>query len=478
MSEDDALGHLNNLTEAILQLTFGRNDVKRLDRTLRSQNVNLTFVYVDTLIQQERVNEMMTVILQENDSLKILSFLGSTTVESFEIAKEKLMTGHVLIQAGSKKWFAVSAPDTTGRAIESSDTETILYGAKDSFTEQINQNIMLIRRRIKHARLCTHEFKAGSLTRTKMVLMSIDGITNSDVIQTVKNKLKKINFDMILNSSNVAEFIEDHTNSIFPQFEQTDLPDYCADSLGKGKIVLLIENSPFVLIGPTTFFDLFTSPEDYIHKWLIASSLRIIRYIGFVLSLLIVPIYVALTTHHYQMIPLQILYVLTDSRNQLPFSPFWEAFFMLFLVEILKEASLRMPSKTSQTLGIVGGIVIGDAAVRAGFVSVLLIVLIGVSAIASFLVPNYLLSKTNTIIQFVFLILSFLMGFFGIIVGLIGLLAHLNGLTSLKKPYLAPVAPFYWSDWKDFLLRFPIPWMKTRPDHLEAKNKWRITRRR
>lgn len=149
---------------------------------------------------------------------------------------------------------------------------------------------------------------------------------------------------------------------------------------------------------------------------------------------------------------------------------------MLLILEIIKEASLRMPSKTSTTLGTIGGIVIGQAAVEAGFVSKVLIVLVGIAAIASFLVPNYLLSKTNTLIQFAFLILASLMGIPGIVFGMIYMLAHLNGLTSLKQPYFAPVAPLYWRDWMDFFIRGPIPWMKKRPAHVHPLLKWRYNR--
>lgn len=272
--------------------------------------------------------------------------------------------------------------------------------------------------------------------------------------------------------------MEDHQHSIFPQFQQTDRPDVCAYSLGLGKLIILVDNTPFVLVGPVTFFHLFQSPEDYINRWPVASFLRTIRYISFFLSIALIPLYVALTTHHYHMIPLQILFVLVESRSKLPFTPFWEALLMLIILEIIKEASLRMPSKSSQTLGVIAGIVIGQASVEAGFASKVLIVLVGISTIASFLVPNYLVTKANTLIQFVFLVLSSFLGIVGIVLGMIAILAHLNGLTSLRQPYLAPVAPFYWEDWIDLFIRGPLTKMKTRPEHLHPLQKWRYGKRR
>jgi hypothetical protein len=185
---------------------------------------------------------------------------------------------------------------------------------------------------------------------------------------------------------------------------------------------------------------------------------------------------VALTTYHYQMIPLQILYVLMESRTKLPFTPFWEALIMLVIIEIIKEASLRMPTKTSQTIGIIGGIVIGQAAVEAGFASKVLIVLVGISAIASFLVPNYLVTKATTVLQFIILILASFFGILGIAFGLILLLAHLNGLSSLKQPFFAPISPLYWRDWNDLFVRAPLPWAKLRPEYLKTVKKWRVSK--
>ncbi|MBW9234515.1 spore germination protein, partial [Leptospira santarosai] len=237
-----------------------------------------------------------------------------------------------------------------------------LFGAKDSFSEQVEQNITLIRRRLPINELKAEKFTVGSLSETSIVLMYIEGLTNPDFVSTVKDKISEINFDLFFDSSQVAAFLEEHENSIFPQFQQTDRPDVVAHSLGLGKLTILVDNTPFALVAPITFFHLFQSPEDYINRWVVASFLRIIRYVSFILSVTLIPFYVALTTHHYQMIPLQTLLVLVDSRSKLPFSPFWEAFIMLIFIEIIKEASLRMPTKTGQTLGVIGGIVIGQAA--------------------------------------------------------------------------------------------------------------------
>ncbi len=463
---------------AVKGLISNMDDGESIDYRV-SKDRKITLIFIGTLIDVERLNESIIQPLKNCSEDMIHTCIISakpTALTSLDEAQQLMMLGHVLLDDGKGSWWAVPLENSSGRSIEQSEAETILYGPKDSFTEQVDQNITLIRRRLPVTELKTEKFSAGYLTKAKVVLLYVEGIANPDIVDIARKRISNVNFDMVIQQSNLAVFMEDHIHSVFPQLQQTDRPDQCAYSLGIGKIVILVANTSFALVAPITFFDLFQSPEDYIHRWMVASFLRCIRYVSYLTSITLIPLYVALTTHHYQVIPLQILSVLLESRSKLPFTPFWEALLMLLILEVIKEASLRMPTKTSATLGTIGGIVIGQAAVEAGFVSKVLIVLVGVAAIASFLVPNYLLSKTNTLIQFAFLILASILGIPGIVFGMIYMLAHLNGLTSLKQPYFAPVAPLYWRDWMDFFLRAPITWMKKRPAHVQPLFKWRYKR--
>ncbi|TYS45628.1 spore germination protein [Bacillus infantis] len=471
-----------NLSLGLLKEILANLEDAEIVERKKKEGHCFTFIYIRTLINQERMNEALfePILHCKDESIQdCISTVKAEEIFTLGEAEEQLLAGSVIIIDSLKKqWWSVLLTNNVGRSIETSETETILYGAKDSFSEQLDTNITLIRRRLPVTELKSEKLKVGTLSETTVVLMYMEGITNPEFVSIAKEKINKIDFDLFLDSSQIAAFMEDHQNSVFPQFQQTDRPDVCAYSLGIGKLIILVDNTPFVLIGPVTFFHLFQSPEDYINRWPVASFLRTIRYISFILSITLIPLYVALTTHHYQMLPLQILFVLVESRSKLPFTPFWEALLMLIILEIIKEASLRMPTKSSQTLGVIGGIVVGQAAVEAGFVSKVLIVLLGVSAIASFLVPNYLVTKANTMIQFVFLLLSSFLGVFGIALGMIVILAHLNSLTSLRQPYLAPVAPLYWKDWNDLFIRGPLTKIKTRPDHLHTFQKWRYSKRR
>jgi hypothetical protein len=442
----------------------------------------ITLVYIRTLIDQERLNESVMEPLTHcsHDTIhECIATSRLTNITTVAEAKKQLVQGSILLNDLSQnKWWAVHLENPLSRGIESSATETIIYGARDSFSEQIEKNITLIRRRLPITALKTEKFTIGSLSQTTVVLMYIEGLTNPDHISNARSKLSAIDFDQFLDSSQVAFFMEDHIHSIFPQFQETDRPDACAYSLGLGKLVFLVDNTPYALIAPITFFHLFQSPEDYFLRWLVSSFFRCIRYLSYFLTLTTIPLYVALTTHHYQMIPLEIISVLLESRSKLPLTPFWEAFLMVITLEIIKEASLRMPIKSGQTLGVIGGIVIGQATVAAGFASKVLIVVVGISTIASFLVPNYEMTKSSTLIQLMFLVLSAYLGILGIVLGGIAVLAHLNALTSLKQPYFAPIAPFYGKEWRDLFIRAPLHWMKTRPSYLHPLQKWRSNRRR
>lgn len=468
---------IESLKKALVQM----DDAEFVELNI-SENQQVVLIYIRTLIDQERLNESIVKPLSNCSKQSIQECYVHSTINAISTlneAKTQLFTGSVvLFESSSNLWFSIPLKNPLGRAIEPSDTETILLGAKDSFSEQLEQNITLIRKRLPTHELKTEKFTVGSLSETNVVLLYIEGLTNPEFVSIAKKKILEIDYDLFFESSQVAAFIEENPNSIFPQFQQTDRPDVVAYSLGIGKITILVDNTPFALVAPITMFHLFQSPEDYINRWVVASFLRIIRYVSFILSITLIPFYVALTTHHYQMIPLQTLFVLVESRSKLPFTPFWEAFIMLIFIEIIKEASLRMPTKTGQTLGVIGGIVIGQAAVEAGLASKVLIVMVGISTIASFLVPNYLVTKANSLIQFILLVSSSFLGIIGIVLAMIIILAHLNGLSSLRQPYLSPVAPFYGKDWIDLFIRGPLVKMKERPEHLKPLKKERYQTRR
>ncbi|MFV2050615.1 spore germination protein, partial [Metabacillus sp. YM-086] len=217
-----------------------------------------------------------------------------------------------------------------------------------------------------------------------------------------------------------------------------DRPDFVGLSLSKGKIVILVDQNPFAIIGPSSFLDFFLTSEDYIFNTWTANFLRVLRVFGYFSSLLLVPVYVAFTTHHYEGFPIEVLFIVIESRSEVPFPPVGEAFLMLITMEFLKEASKRMPTKTGNTLGVVGGIIIGDAAVQAGLASNILIVLVGITAVSSFLVPNYIMGSSTIILRYLLLLIAYAYGMFGIVAAFCGLVIYLNSKRSIMKPYIIP----------------------------------------
>ncbi|WP_153007723.1 spore germination protein [Bacillus coahuilensis] len=438
--------------------------------------------YIKTLIDNERINEVIVEPLKHCSEDQIAKCLFNAKIEKLsylEEAEMKVVQGSVLLYDPiQNQWLATLLETPLSRSIGQAETETVIYGARDSFVEQIDQNITMIRQRLPVTGLKTEKYTIGSLSQTKIVMMYIEDLTNPEFVSIAREKIKAIDFDQFLDSSQVAVFMEDHKHTLFPQFLETERPDASSYSLALGKIVLLVDQTAYGIIGPINFFHLFQSPEDYFLRWIIASFLRSLRFLSFFLALTLVPLYVALTTDHYGILPLQILFVLLETRSKLPLTPFWEATLMLITLEIIKEASLRMPTKSGQILGVIGGIVIGQATVQAGFASDVLIVLVGISAIASFLVPNYLMTKVITLIQFFLLVLSSLLGIPGMVLGVIIIIVHLMGLTSLKQPYFAPVAPLYLKDWNDLFIRASLTWVKERPSFLSPLQRWRIKKRR
>lgn len=442
-------------------------------RTLTTKlDQNYLLFFVQSLIDTENLNKLIILPLLHGKEKGVAQNIGSVELEqatSLEEAEQKILAGCVLIHdLNANQYWLAKLPSSLSRSIEASQQESILYGPNDSFTELVDQNITLLRRRLPLSQVKSELYTIGSLSKTRVMLLYLEGIIDPPLVASAREKIKHIDYDIFLNTSELASFLEENRNSVFPQTQISDRPDVTASALASGKVAILMNGTPFALIAPITFFELFQSPEDYIHRWPVATFLRFLRFLSFIIVLSLNASYVAISTYHYEMIPLQILVIITGSRSEIPLTPFWEAISMMLTLEILKEASLRMPTKAAQTLGIVGGIVIGTAAVQSGLTSNTMIVSVAISGIASFLIPNYLMTNSSKLLQYIFVGLAAMWGFFGIIIGFAWLCIHLNSLSSLNRSYTAPLSPWYSRDWKDILVRLPVQSMKTRPEYLKT----------
>jgi len=366
-----------------------------------------------------------------------------------------ILEGNVSLFTGGKTYL-INVSGFEERSISQSESETVINGPHDSFNEVLNTNVSLIRRRVRSPRLKMIKLSVGEISKTKVLIIYIEGIAHADVVKNLKERIQSVKIDSITDANVLIQIIDDHQNSPFPQFYTTERPDIAVTKLYAGKVVGLVDDSPNIFCTPSSFFDFFESPDDYNQPWILGTGVRILRYMALFITLILTAFYVSICTYHYEMIPLSLLQSIMQSRSRVPFPPIVEAIFLEIVIELLREAGARLPTKIGQTIGIVGGIVIGQAAVEAGITSNILIIVVAVSAIASFIVPSYIMSASIRMVRFFFILMAGLLGNIGIFFALGILIIHLTGLTNLSSPYFMPISPTFFKDWMDSIVRGPF----------------------
>lgn len=369
----------------------------------------------------------------------------------------------VLLIDGMQEALFISLQQWDKRAIEEPQTEGAVRGPRDGFTENLRTNTSLIRRRLKTPQLKMELTTVGRLSKTNIVITYLEGIADDSLIAEVRHRINRIDIDAILESGYIEELIADNPFSIFPQVAYTERPDRVVGNILEGHVGILIDNTPFCLIAPQTFFQFLQVPEDYYLRYPVSSFVRWIRYLFLVISLLLPSVYIALTTFHQEMIPTNLLLSLAASREAVPFPALVEALIMEISFEGLREAGLRLPRPVGQAVSIVGALVIGQAAVEAGIVSNPMVIIVALTGIAGFVLPNYNYANTIRLLRFPMMILAGTMGFYGILLGAIALQIHLCRLQSFGVPYFSPVAPLDTDSLKDVIVRAPRWAMRRRP---------------
>jgi spore germination protein KA len=399
-------------------------------------------------------------------------FAGCTyeTHDSMPGVVTALLNGYVVLFADKiPTALALLVNDIEHRGINEPSTQTIVRGPKEGFTESLNTNVSLIRRRVKNPKLQFEEYTIGKDTQTKVVLAYMNGIINDRILQEVRHRLNRIKTSAVFDTGNIEEYIQDKTFTPFPTVYNTERPDTVSANLVEGKFVILVDGTPFALVAPTVMTDFFQSPEDYYQPYYMATFVRMVRYLSFMIALILPAFYLAVTTYHHELIPTQLLISLAAQREGVPLPAVVEVLAMEFTFEIIREAGIRMPRAVGQAVSIVGALVIGQAAVEAGIISNSLIIVVALTGLSSFASPVYALAMAIRILRFALILLASMFGLYGMVLGLIMMVAHLASLRSFGVPYLAPVAPFIIEDMDDVFVRFPIWGMKTRPKYLETK---------
>ncbi|MED2764648.1 spore germination protein [Bacillus thuringiensis] len=429
---------------------------------------------------------MPTLLERPNASLEELKehipMSGITITNDLQKIEDMVLKGHAIIQLnqqGQKCMLANIAIDNY-RAPTPPLNESTVIGPQEGFVEDIDTNINLVRKRLPVLDLQTKEMIIGEFSKTKVVMMYLDNLAEKDNVDFLEESLRALEYDQINDSAYIQELMGE--KSIFPLYINTERTDRVTKALIDGKIAIFVDGSPSVLLTPVSYFDFFISPEDYNVSWMYATFSRILRLIAVLFSICATPLYVAVLNYHYELIPSDLLETLILSRAQVPFPPLIEALFLELAIDLLREAGARLPMKVGQTLGIVGGIVIGQASVQAGLTSNILLIIVALSALASFITPIYKMGNAVRLLRFPFLMFAEIGGLFGISLGFIFLFTHLFRLTSLRKPY-ALFYPTRQQSVKDSWIRFPLTMIDTRdvqarPQHVKKAAKGISTKHR
>lgn len=355
---------------------------------------------------------------------------------------EKLLSGHALVTlAGSQKALIANVAKIPTRAPSNAETESTIYGPKMAFTESMDQNMAMLRAYITSEELVQESLNLPSDTHTIACLFYMKKSEDNPFVGLIRDRVQKQRIKGLIGSPLFIELLKDNKYSLFPEISLTERPDRTAQALLEDKVVVMVEGNSQVIIGPNSFIDFFHSVEDRYSTWGIGWFNRALRTTALMISIYITPLYVAALTFHYEVIPSTLLVPLIASRSKVPFPPLIETLILEVSIELLREAGARLPTKVGQTMGIVGAIVIGQAAVEAGFTSNTLIMLVALAALGSFTTPNYMMSSTIRLIRFPMLFAAGFLGLPGIAFLTALLFIHLLCMTSYGKPYLFPFYP-------------------------------------
>lgn len=359
------------------------------------------------------------------------------------------------------------------RSVSEPLAESEIRASRDGFIENIRTNTSLVRRRIRDYSLRIESMKIGERTKTDIAIMYIDNLVNKEILGELKKRLERIKVDSILESGYIEELIEDTPLSIFPTIEHTERPDKASAAILEGRIVVLVDNTPFCLIVPTVFWQYLQATGDYYERHYMAVFLRMLRLLSLFFSLTLSSFYVMLSSFHQEMYPTVLALRVAAGREGVPFPAVVEVFLMEIIFEVIREAGIRMPKPVGQAVSIVGALVIGDAAVNAGLVSPTLVMVVAAAGISSFALPAYSLSLSFRLLRFPLILLSGSFGLLGFLGGTIAITLHLLSLRSFGAPYLSPVAPFRAPGNKDTIVRVPWWLMKKRPNMTKPQDIFR-----
>lgn len=460
-----AFGHKGQVRAALLFIDG------MVDRSLINENIIKPLMYDNRFICSQESSEIENIDVIKSTILYVGEVEKANTIHA--LIEGCLSGDTVLLIKGAKEALVISSRGWETRGVVDPETESIVRGPREGFTENLRTNTTLLRRKIKSPDFTLETIKIGRKTNTAVCLAYLKNVANLQIVEEAKRRLKRIDTDGILESGYIEQFIEDAPFSIFSTIGNSEKPDTLAAKILEGRVAILVDGTPFVLTFPMLFIEGFQSSEDYYSRPYYASLVRVIRFIAFLISILGPASYVAATTFHQELIPTPLLFTVAASMEGTPFPAVVEVLVMGVIFEILREAGIRLPRPVGQAISIVGALVIGESAVSAGLIGETVVIIIAITAVSSFVVPAQ--TDSGALLRVVFVILAASMGGFGIMIGLIGVLIHLASLRSFGTPYLSPLAPFSLLDLKDVFFRVPIWAMLIRPRSIAKQDIQRQT---
>lgn len=463
--------------EQIRQKTGNSGDIIIREFTIggSEEELQAAIIYVDGIVNNTTINQFVMEVLLNvmlsneqrtlNDLVqvitdKIVPIGGLKTLVQWDELYDALLWGQtILLIDGSKEALAIATSGGEVRAIDEPGTDTSIRGSREGFVESLTTNISMVRRRIRNPNLWLESMTLGQVTHTRIGIMYINGIADDSIVEEAKRRLRKIKLDSILESGYIEKMIEDQNFTPFPTILPTERPDTVAANLLEGKIAIMVDGTPFMLIIPAIFNQFFQITEDSYHRYDISVALRLLRIVMFIISMIGPSFYIAATTFHQEMIPTQLVISLVSQLEATPFTAFVEALLMEVIFEILREAGVRMPKAIGSAVSIVGALVIGQAAVQAGLVSTAMVIVVSLTAISSLATPVFSIAVSARLLRFLLMISAATFGFFGMILTLIMIIAHMCSLRSFGVPYMAPYSPMMHV--KNSQIHAPLPiWMR------------------
>lgn len=458
-----------------------------LNRSVQFFGTQITLVFVADLVDDQLLSDSVVhpmcrysgeigqdVVAELKN--KVLADCSLSSAYELDEAITKLLQGNCLLLVdGAEEILAANVEKIVVRAVAEPPTSVVIKGPREGFNESIKYNLNLIRRRVKSDDLVVNTLEIGKLTKTQVAVVYFNSVADKKVVKHILKRLKDIEIDGVIDSHYLVSFLQKNPKSLFKQVGDTEKPDILVGKMLEGRVGILVDGSPIALTLPFILIEDLQNSDDYYSQPIRVTFVRILRFVGVILAVLLPGMYVALEKFHYKILPLEFLVTIMNTTQGIPFSPFMEVLFIVLLFEILYEANLRMPQYFGMAMSIVGALILGETAVNAGLVSPPAVMIVALSGITFYIVPSQ--AAQFSMLRLLVLIIGASLGLYGVIVFCVLIVAYLSSFDSYNSAYLAPTAPYIASDQKDMFKRTTIKEMIKRPKSI-ANNKHNLDRRR